>query len=81
MKLAKTSASSFLFVICLLTFTITDFDNVQIPYFKSVRCKHNPKYAYNVTCFAKSWSRNISTGTFVAGVVTPLTSVMVRTFC
>lgn len=77
MKPKKLKFLKVLVMSCLCAFSLADYDNVQVPYFKSVRCKHNPKYVYNVTCFAKSWSRTISTGTFVADIKVPLTKIMV----
>lgn len=79
MRLEKTRVLG-LFILALWFSVLAqaDYDNVQVAYFRSVRCKHNPKYAYNVSCFAKSWNRKTSTGTFVANVKIPLTSVMVR---
>lgn len=45
--------------------------------FKSVSCKHNPKFLGNVSCFAKSYSRTLSTITIMAAIKKRITSVTV----
>ena len=47
-------------------------------YFKLYKCKCNLEYVYpNYTCFAKSWSRNISTYNHYAIVKKPLYELFV----
>ena len=52
-----------------------EFQNVHI---KSVQCNISEKYVYNCTCFAKSYSRTISTMTAFATTRIPLYELYVR---
>lgn len=78
MRISEVKFLAFVFFSCCAAYgTRPPVDNRQFAYLKAVKCQHNPKFLANVTCFAKSYSRTISTLTVFATIINPLTSVLV----
>lgn len=66
-------------ILILATILIAKSEDPGIMWMKSAKCKINPEFIYlNYTCFAKSYSRNVSTMTYYLAYRKPLTHLFVR---
>lgn len=65
-------------VITFLQFLLTAYGNeFQKITIKSVKCNFSDVYLYNVSCYAKSYSRDRSTVNLMLKIKKPLTSIFV----
>lgn len=71
-----------LFVIICFTFLLANkIDEFQKLYVAAVRCNMSEKFVYsNYSCFAKSYSRTVSTVNAIGTTKTPLYNIFVETF-
>lgn len=83
MGLAKVSSITVLSSIALLFATIQcqDIIKIQKVYIKAVQCNGSSQYIYNNwTCFAKSYSRQLSTVNIRATLKKPMSDFFVRCY-
>lgn len=64
-------------ILCAITFGFCQKQITSQITFKAVKCDVTPKFAHNFTCFAKSYSRKISTINIKLYAVKPLKDIHV----
>lgn len=66
------------FAFSLFSLSQTSSEDVHEIQFKYIRCNTSKEYFHNYTCFAKSYSRTMSTINIKAVIIKPITFVAVR---